>query len=71
MIHIKNDYLKRVSSRTTRLERLEYKIGPGDCSATRILDELSTILNIIRADDCTILVFNSVVDLGIALTLRI
>ena len=70
MIYIENDYLKRVGSRTARPERSECKIGPSDCSTTRTLDELSAVLDIVRADDCTILLCGPVVDLGAAPALR-
>ena len=63
---MKINYLKRISSRTARPERLEYKIGLFNCSATSTLDELSIGLEIVRADGYTTLVFNPVIDLDIA-----
>ena len=67
---IKIDYLKRVGSRAARPERSECKIGPSNCSATRTLDELSAGLEIVRADGCTTLLIDLIVDLGAAPALR-
>ena len=66
MIRTKMNYLKRVNSRTGRPERSECKIGSSNCSATPTLDELSVGLEIVRADGCTTLVFDPVIDLGAA-----
>ena len=70
-IRMKINYLKRVSNRTARPERSECKKGPCKCSATPTLDELSARVKIVRADGCTILIFDPVVDLGAAPALRI
>jgi hypothetical protein len=62
MIYIEIDYLKRVSSRTARLERSKYKNRPLSCISLYITFKLSCSADIVRVDCYTILLFSLILE---------
>jgi hypothetical protein len=62
VIRIEIGYLKRVGSRTARLERSEYENRPPSCISLYTTFELPCLADIIRVDYYTILLFSLILE---------
>jgi hypothetical protein len=62
VIRIKIGYLKRVGSRTARLERSEYENRPPSCISLCITFKLPCLADIVRVNCCTVLLFSLILE---------